>query len=158
MHGTLHIRTLESENRDLREETEKLRAQSEVSPINAFLVEHPDYENSKKNGRLMRLQLAEMGLPATSEGLDKAYSALKAARATHTQTGVQRAGTRARRTAKNRCGAASGEELRRSARTSRATAVPVSTEPSESELYRDADRDELKDLANKQLRTPSSVT
>ena len=36
LHGTLHIRTLESENRDLREETEKLRAQSEGVSINGI--------------------------------------------------------------------------------------------------------------------------
>jgi hypothetical protein len=43
-----------------------------------FLALHEDYLDTKKNGELMRMKLAEWGLPATTENLTKAYQSLTA--------------------------------------------------------------------------------
>jgi hypothetical protein len=132
----------------------ELRAKFANYDVNTFLDDHDDYQNDgaagEKNGKLMRMQLAELGLPATSENLHRAYQLLSESRLLAPKEPV--------RTEQPRTGVAPrGRRVSTISSHSRATAVPINTDPSEAELYR-MPIDELKDLANKQLRTPSSVT
>src|SRR6185312_2142070 len=58
-----------------------MTAQRTNEAIQRFVATHEDYEDAGesglRNGDLMKMKLAQLGLPITSENLSKAYSQLK---------------------------------------------------------------------------------
>lgn len=136
-------------------------AQQTNQAITTFIASHPDYEDDgavgKRNGDLMRMKLAELGLPATSENLSKAYLHLK-------QSGLltlkgEEANAVTDGKAKEPARIEQPKEEPTQQRTkkvsgisthNRTANVPVSTEPSEDEAY-SMPLDKLRGLANKQL-------
>lgn len=136
-------------------------AQQTNTAIGTFIATHPDYEDAGdigvRNGAVMRMKLAEMRLPATSENLSKAYLALK-------QSGLltlkgEKANSEAteeteetERIAPPKVEAAPQRTRKTSTigTHSRTTAAPVSTDPSEAELYK-MPLEELRARANKQM-------
>lgn len=138
-------------------------AQKQGEALNTFIATHPEYqddgEDGKYNGELMKMKLAELRLPITSENLSKAYSSLKNrgflrlkgeeahADATKETAATSRIEKPAVEVAQTRTKKTSGISTH-----SRTTTVPLNTEPSEDELYK-MPMDKLRELANKQLAT-----
>lgn len=138
-----------------------MNAQKHNEALNTFIATHPDYEDAgevgKKNGQLMKMKLAEMRLPITSETLSKAYSSLKQsgllllkgeeahADATDETTDTSRIERPKVEPTQTRTKKASTISTH-----NRVAATPVNTEPSEDELYK-MPMDKLRELANKQL-------
>ena len=137
-------------------------AQRQQEALNTFLATHPDYEDNpanggEKNGQLMRMKLAELRLPVTSENLSKAYSQLKqsgllllkseeahvdATKETKEPVRIEQPKAEAAQTRTKKTSTISTH--------SRVTNAPVNTEPSEDELYK-MPMEKLRELANKQL-------
>lgn len=138
-----------------------ISAQKHNEALNTFIATHADYQDEgeagKKNGQLMKMKLAEMRLPITSENLSKAYSSLKQsgllllkgeeahADATKETAETSRIEKPAAEVAQTRTKKTSGISTH-----SRSAVVPLNTEPSEDELYK-MPMDKLRELANKQL-------
>ena len=143
-HASKHIIRLEAAIRELR-------AKFANYDVHTFIESHDDYANDgaagEKNGELMRMKLADLRLPATSENLHKAYQALKESRLLAPKEPV-------RTEQPSTDVAPRGRRVSTISSHSRATAVPVSTEPSESELY-EMPLPRLRELSNKQLRSVS---
>jgi hypothetical protein len=136
-------------------------AQRSNEAVNTFIATHPDYEDrgdaGNKNAALVRMKLAELRLPVTSENLSKAYSQLKqsgllllkseeanADATTETkepqrivEPKVEPAQTRTKKTSTI-------------STHSRVTSVPANVGPSEDEAEK-MTPDQLRALANKQL-------
>lgn len=137
-------------------------AQQSNSAIATFVATHSDYEDDPakgggKNGELMKMKLAELGLQVTSENLSKAYSSLKQSGLLLLKSEEAHADTDDKTKEPDRIVQPKVEATPlRTKKTStigthsRVTTVPVNTEPSEDELYK-MPMDKLKQLANKQL-------
>lgn len=138
------------------------QAQKQTEAINTFVATHPDYEDDpvkggKKNGDLMRMKLAEMRLPVTSENLSKAYSQLKQSgllviKGEQAESGADDKAKEPERIVQSKVEATPRVTKRTSGISthSRATVVPTNTEPSEDELSK-MSPEKLRELANKQL-------
>jgi hypothetical protein len=136
-------------------------ATTTTEAINTFVAMHPDYEDAgtagDKNGKLMRMKLAELRLPITSENLAKAYLHLK-------ESGLLALkGDEAHSDAIEPAGeverivpdpAAPAPQRTRKVSTigthSRVTPVAPKAEPSLDDAY-NMPMDKLKELANRQL-------
>lgn len=138
-------------------------AQQTSQAIETFIVSHSDYENDgvagKRNGDLMRMKLAELRVPVTSENLSKAYLQLKQSGLLVLKSDEANADTEGKTKETTRIESSKEEPTQtRTKKVSgisthnRAAAVPVNTEPSEDDAYK-MPLDELKKLANKQLAT-----
>lgn len=134
--------------------------QSNVA-ISTFTATHPDYEDDGeagvRNGAVMRMKLAEMRLPVTSENLSKAYSHLKQSglltlKGEEANSEATEETVETERIARTKVEAAPQRTRKTSTigTHSRTTAAPVSTDPSEADLY-NMPLDKLKELANKQM-------
>lgn len=131
----------------IRQQEQELRKNENIG---AFVAEHDDYENEgetgRKNGELMRMRLAELGLPVTPGNLHTAYSHLK-------EKGLLKL-----KSDEPERPAPSGpiptpqrtKKVTSIGTQNRATATPVNTEPSEYDLYH-MPQEKLRELANKQL-------
>lgn len=137
------------------------RQQSTNTAINSFLTTHPLYEDGGeigvRNGDLMRMKLAELGLPATSENLHKAYLHLEKSGLLSLKGEEAQPGTDAKAKATERIVQTKVETTPRvTKKTSgisthnRPTVAPVNTEPSEDDAYK-MDMGKLRELANKQM-------
>lgn len=136
-------------------------ATSTTEAISTFVAMHPDYEDTgeagDKNGKLMRMKLAELRLPVTSENLAKAYLhlkesgllALKGEEADHVADGELAETTRIERPA-----TPPAQQRTKKVSTigtqNRVTPVAPKAEPTEDEAYK-MPLEELKRLANKQM-------
>ena len=129
--------------------------------IATFIATHSDYEDAGKagerNAELMKMKLAEMGLPGTSENLSKAYSHLKQSGLLTLKGEEAHADTDDKTKEPERIAQAKVEPTQQrtkktsgiSTQSSRAVA-PASTEPSEDDAYK-LPMDQLLQLANKQM-------
>lgn len=148
--------------KDVKQAVDAVRtAQQTNDAINIFIASHPDYENDgeagKRNGEAMRMKLAELRVPVTSENLSKAYLHLK-------QSGLltlkgEEAHADAEGKTKDAERIAQPKEEPTQTRTkkvsgisthNRTAVVPVATEPSEDDAYK-MPLEDLRRLANKQL-------
>lgn len=137
-------------------------AQKNTQAINTFIATHPDYEDDPKaggdkNGQLMKMKLAEMGLPCTSENLSKAYSQLKQSglltlKGEEAQPGADDKAKETERIVQPKVEATPRVTRKTSGISthSRTTAVPTNAEPSEDEISK-MSADKLRELANQQL-------
>lgn len=136
-------------------------AQQTNAAIGNFIASHPDYEDDgavgKRNGDVMRMKLAELGVPATSENLHKAYLHLKESGLLTLKSEEANADTDGKTKEPERIAQPKEEPAQQRTKKvsgisthNRAAAVAVNTEPSEDELYK-MPMDELKNRANKQL-------
>lgn len=139
-----------------------ISSQRQNEAVSRFVATHDDYEDKgdggDRNGQLMRMKLAELKLPVTSENLSKAYNALKQsglltlknAEEAHADTTEKTEGSG--RIVQPRVEAAQTRTRKTSTigTHNRTTATPVNTEPSEDEAYR-MPMEKLRELANKQL-------
>jgi len=137
-------------------------AQRNNQAINTFIATHPDYEDDPKaggdkNGQLMKMKLAEMGLPCTSENLSKAYSHLKQSgllviKGEKAESGADDKAKETERIVQTKVEATPRVTKKSSGISthSRATAVPTNVEPSEDEISK-MSPEKLRELANKQL-------
>lgn len=137
-------------------------AQRSTQAINTFIATHPDYEDDPKaggdkNGQLMRMKLAEMGLPCTSENLSKAYSQLKQSglltlKGEKAESGADDKAKEPERIVQPKVEATPRVTKKTSGISthSRATTVPTNVEPSEDEISK-MSLDQLRELGNKQL-------
>lgn len=144
-HASKKIREQEAELRDWRTRGEK------DATVEAFVAEHGDYLNGDKNAELMRLKLNELGLPVTSENLEKAYTHLKERGFLELRTEEVSATGKAQEAPKAE---ATQQRTRKtsgiSTQSSRAV-PPANTEPSEHDLYT-MPLEKLRALSNKQTR------
>lgn len=146
-HATKKIREQEAELRDWRAKGEKNET------IENFVATHQDYENDERNAELMRMRLAELGLPLTTDNLHQAYSHLQQIGALTLRRGTDSRTEESRRTVEpakvelvpQRTKKASGI----STQSSRAV-PPANTEPSLEDAY-ELPMDKLKLLANRQM-------
>lgn len=130
--------------------------------IQRFVATHADYEDDPakggaKNGQLMKMKLAEMGLPVTSENLSKAYSSLKQGgllvlkgEEANANTEDKTKGTTRIETPKVEATQTRTRKTSGISTHSRSTVAPVNTEPSEDEL-RTMPMEKLRELANRQM-------
>jgi hypothetical protein len=129
--------------------------------IKTFCATHPDYENDDKagerNGELMRMKLTELRLPVTSENLSKAYSHLKTSgllvlKGEKANSEATEETEETERIAQPKVDTAPQRTRKTSTigTHSRTTAAPVSTDPSEADLYK-MPLEELRNRANKQM-------
>lgn len=147
---------------DMKRAADAMRtAQQTNGAINTFIATHPDYEDAGdigvKNGAVMRMKLAELGLPATSENLSKAYSHLKQSgllvlKSEEANSEATEKTEETERIVPPKVDAAPQRTKKTSTigTHSRTTAVPVSTEPSEADLYK-MPLEELRARANRQM-------
>ncbi len=154
-HATKKIREQEAELREWRAKGEKNET------VEAFVAAHGDYQNDgaagDKNGELMRMKLAELGLPVTSENLSKAYSHLKQSGLLTLKGEEAHSDTDDKTKEPERIAQAKVEPTpQRTNKTSgistqsRPSAVPQNTEPSEDDAY-SMPLDKLRQLSNKQM-------
>jgi len=130
--------------------------------IQTFVASHPDYEDDpakggNKNGQMMRMKLAEMGLPVTSENLSKAYSQLKQSGLLLLKGEEAEPVTDGNAKESGRIVQPKVEPTQRVTKKSstisthnRTTATPANTEPSEDDAY-NMPMEKLKQLANRQM-------
>jgi hypothetical protein len=136
-------------------------ATATTEAISTFVAMHPDYEDAgtvgDKNGKLMRMKLAELRLPVTSENLAKAYLHLK-------ESGLlalkgEEANPVAEETVEETERIAPPPPVPAQQRTkkvstigthSRVAPAPPPAEPTEDDAYK-MPLEELKRLANKQM-------
>jgi len=136
-------------------------ATTTTEAISTFVAMHPDYEDQgaigDKNGQLMRMKLAELRLPVTSENLAKAYLhlkeggllTLKGEEANPVADGEPAEPARIERPA-----AAPAQQRTKKVSTigtqNRITPAAPKAEPTEDEAYK-MPLDKLRELANKQM-------
>jgi len=136
-------------------------ATSTTEAISTFVQMHPDYEDAgtpgDKNGKLMRMKLAELRLPVTSENLAKAYlhlkeSGLLALKGEEANPVAEEAHVETERIATPT--AAPAQQRTKKVSTigtqSRVTPAAPPAEPTEDDAY-NMPLAELKKLANKQM-------
>lgn len=147
---------------EMKKTSDAVKASQQTNAaLGTFLATHPDYEDEgdtgKRNGDIMRMKLAEMRLPVTSENLHKAYLQLKAGglltiKGEEAHSEATEETEVKERIAPPRVEAAPQRTRRASTigTHSRTTAAPVSTEPSEAELAT-MPMEKLRILANRQM-------
>lgn len=138
-------------------------AEEQNQAMTTFLATHEDFDDRNQidgkpnpNGQLMKMKLAELGLPVTSENLHRAYLDLKKSGLLVLKSEEAHADPAPRAEATERIAQPTPEvtqtRTRRSSGVSSHSrrAAPATQEPSEDEAYK-MPLDQLRQLANKQL-------
>lgn len=139
------------------------QASLRLQAMETFLATHDDFENANEidgrpnpNGDLMRMKLAELGLPVTSENLHRAYLDLKPSGLLKLKSEEAHAEPAPKPKATERIAQPEAEVAQQRTRkgsgvsTQARAVVSQSQEPSEDEAYT-MPMEKLRNLANRQL-------